>query len=100
MLYSGARAPQNVLLQAVKIMIFPDYTARVQQQRKSFTAVKVKMQAMQMKYTFLYPARLKAIHQGKMHFFDTAEEALTVLEELPRLTDGQRIRCLRDCPPP
>ena len=38
------------------IAIYPDYTRRVQEARKSFLSVKQKLKAMDIKYMLLYPA--------------------------------------------
>lgn len=63
-----------------RISLYPDYTMMVQRQRSS---VKKKLQAAQLKYALLFPARLKVIHDKKTHFFDSpneAEEWLEVME--------------------
>ena len=56
------------------ITIYPDYTKRVQESRKSFLSVKQKLRAMDIKYMLLYPARLRVIYNGQSHFFEQPEE--------------------------
>ena len=62
-------------------MLFPDYTAAIQQQRASFMGVKRKLRELQYKYALLFPARLKIMTDGKSHFFDNPPEAWSWLEQ-------------------
>ena len=63
------------------IMLFPDYTAAIQQQRSSFLTVKRKLHALNLKYALLFPARLRVTDDGKTHFFETPTEAWSWLEQ-------------------
>ena len=56
-------------------MIFPDYTAAVQQQRSSFTAVKRKLRELKLKYALLFPDKLRVEAFEKIFFFDNPKEA-------------------------
>ena len=82
---------RDAILQAVRlngdpkyenhvIHIFPDYTQKVQQLRQSYTGVKQKLRERNVKYMLLYPAKLKIIHNGKTHFFETPEEVWDWME--------------------
>ena len=62
------------------IHVYPDYTNKVQQMRKSFIEVKQKLRAMDIRYMLLYPAKLKVISQGKSHFFERPEEVWNWLD--------------------
>ena len=70
-------------------MIFPDYTLHVQQQRRSFLAVKQEMRAMQILYMLLFPAKLKVLHVGVAHFFVTPQEGWTWLEKSLQKNSGE-----------
>ena len=68
------------------ITIYPDYTQRVQEMRKSFLEVKQKLRAMEVKYMLLYPAKLRVIYKGQSHFFEKPEEVwqwLDMADQMP-----------------
>ena len=61
-------------------MLFPDYTAAIQQQRSSFLGIKRKLRELDLKYALLFPARLRVSINGKTHFFDSPVEAWSWVE--------------------
>ena len=63
-----------------KVMIFPDFTAAVSQQRATFLMVKRKMRELGLKYALLFPAKLKVMTDDKTLFFTEAELAWEWLE--------------------
>ena len=75
-----ARRLGSIKLNNYPVMLFPDYTAAIQQQRASFLGVKRKLRELQYKYALLFPARLKIMLDGKSHFFDSPSEAWSWLE--------------------
>ncbi|KAJ1185144.1 hypothetical protein NDU88_001939 [Pleurodeles waltl] len=56
-------------LQRRRDMFFPDYTFQVQKQRHSFDGVKKALQAKELKYSMLFPAKLCVIAEGKSWYF-------------------------------
>ncbi|KAJ1181440.1 hypothetical protein NDU88_006647 [Pleurodeles waltl] len=52
----------------------------VQLQRQSFTGVKCKLKELGYAYMLLYPAKLKVLHVGRSHFFQSPEAAWGWLE--------------------
>ena len=83
----AARSKENVECGGNRVLLFPDYTMRVQQQRRSFLAVKQKLRAMQISYMLLFPAKLKVLFNGKTLFFETPESAWDWVKERPNLVD-------------
>ncbi|KAJ1200957.1 hypothetical protein NDU88_004775 [Pleurodeles waltl] len=56
-------------------MFFPDYTIAVQKQHNSFLVVNRCLRELGLAYSLLFPARLRVVAAGTMHFFATPEEA-------------------------
>ena len=81
-----ARKLKTLEVENSKIMIFPDFTAAVQQQRATFIMVKRKMRELELKYALMFPAKLKVMSGGETFFFTEPEAALTWLES--RFPDG------------
>ena len=70
-----ARKSPPVKIENTTVNFFPDFTLRVQKQRRDFLAVKKRMRNQGIKYSMLYPARLRVAVHDKIIFFDTPEEA-------------------------
>lgn len=80
-----ARANEPLLYKDARILIFPDYTKQVQQQRQSFLAAKARLRDLKLQYALLYPARLRVIYRSRTHFFNTPEEVFQWTDETVRL---------------
>ena len=63
------------------VHIFPDFTAEVAKRRASFTNIKQKLRAADIKYGLLFPARLQISFNGGKYSFATAEEAVSFYAE-------------------
>ena len=75
-----ARKQPPVKIDNASISFFPDFTLRVQKQRRDFLAVKKRMRDQGLKYSMLFPARLRVITNNKTLFFDAPEEAWDWME--------------------
>ena len=75
-----ARARAHIQFENTKVLLFPDYTAAVQQQRRSFNEVKAKLRDMNLQYALIFPARLKINIKGRFCFFDDAQSVWDWLE--------------------
>lgn len=80
-----ARIKEPLLFNTARILIFPDYTHIVQQQRQSFMVAKVRLRGLQLPYALLYPAQLRVVYQSRTLFFDTPEEVFTWTDETVKL---------------
>ena len=58
-----------------------DYTLAVQHQRSTFLLIKNILRELGLKYSLLFPARLRVVQNGKVHFFDAPADAWTWIEE-------------------
>ncbi|KAJ1140116.1 hypothetical protein NDU88_006476 [Pleurodeles waltl] len=67
------------------VSIFPDYTQMVQEQRKSFVAVKQILQGYNLKNGLLFLAKLWVPYEVSVMFFYTPAEANDWLYSLPQL---------------
>ena len=76
----AARETENPQFENHKISIYPDYTQKVQDSRKSYLEVKRKLREMDIKYMLLYPAKLRVIHAGKSYFFKHPNEVWNWLD--------------------
>lgn len=52
----------------------------VQKLRAQFDEVKRRLRALQVSYAMLYPAKLKVVAKGDIHFFDTPKAATQWLD--------------------
>ncbi|KAJ1095320.1 hypothetical protein NDU88_000485 [Pleurodeles waltl] len=77
--YAGTQS--KLTYQNSAIMILPDYTKMVQQQRETFTKAKKRLQELNLLYMLLYPARMRVVYESQTHFFDTPEEVLHWTDE-------------------
>ena len=77
----AARAKGNLEVEGNHIMIFPDYTLAVQHQRSTFQAVKKRLRDLGLKYSLLFPAKLRVVFNGKAQFFDDPAAAWSWMEE-------------------
>lgn len=72
-----ARLKEPLTFNNARILIFPDYTRAVQQQRQSFTVAKARLRSLQLPYALLYAARLRVVYKSRTLFFDSLEEVFT-----------------------
>lgn len=83
MLLAEARKHQDLKYENARIMLFPDFSAETQRRRRSFTEVKRRLREMELKYSMLYPSRLRVQFKGSVKFFDTPQEACDWLDTNP-----------------
>ncbi|KAI4884966.1 hypothetical protein NFI96_003671 [Prochilodus magdalenae] len=69
------RAGRNLDYNGHKIYIFPDYTAEVLSQRRSFRDVMQALRALQVTHTLRFPAKLCVQHNGQLKSFTSPAEA-------------------------
>ena len=88
LILQSARKIQHLEVENSKVMIFPDFTAAVQQQRATFIMVKRKMRELDLKYALMFPAKLKVMLSGESFFFTEPEAAWAWLET--KFPEGSR----------
>lgn len=76
---SGALTIDNA-----KISLFPDFSAELQKQLAEFMDVKKRLRDFNLKYAMLYPARLRVVALGEVHFFDRPTSAAQWLDQEDR----------------
>ncbi|KAL7881038.1 hypothetical protein SRHO_G00032920 [Serrasalmus rhombeus] len=69
------RAGRNLDYNGHKVYIFPDYTAEVLSQRRSFRDVMQALRALQVTHTLRFPAKLCVQHNGQLKSFTSPAEA-------------------------
>lgn len=71
-----AREKGNIPFGNVKVAIFPDFSAEVQRRRQSFMEAKRQLRNHHLKYSMLFPARLRVEEDGWVLFFEDPEEVI------------------------
>ena len=77
----AARLAESLEIEGNRVMLFPDYTIAVQQQRATFVNVKHKLRDLGLKYALLFPARLRVILDNKSYFFTEPSDVWNWLEQ-------------------
>ncbi|PIO34345.1 hypothetical protein AB205_0040660, partial [Aquarana catesbeiana] len=70
----------DLRFQNTKLMIFPDYSVETQKLRKSFDQVKAVLRSRSIRYSVLFPARLRVQDGETTRFFTTPREASAWLD--------------------
>lgn len=78
-----SRSKGELRFQNTKLIIFTDYSVETQKLSKSFNQVKAVLWARSIRYSVLYPARLRVLDGETTGFFSSPREASTWLESLP-----------------
>lgn len=76
----AARLQGELKFENTKLIIFPDYTVEIQRQRKAFDHVRGLLRQKGVKYSMLFPARLR-VQEGE--FFTSPREAAAWAKTLP-----------------
>ncbi|KAL7881004.1 hypothetical protein SRHO_G00032580 [Serrasalmus rhombeus] len=74
------RAGCNLDYNGHKVYIFPDYTAEVLSQRRSFRDVMQALRALQVTHTLRFPTKLCVQHNGQLKSFTSPAEAARFVE--------------------
>lgn len=64
-------------------MLFPDYSIETQKLNRSFDSVKVALRTRGVKYSVLFPAKLRVVDGEAVWFFNSSKDAVSWLEYLP-----------------
>lgn len=67
-----------------RIVLFPDFSVDTQRLRRTFDQVKTQLRTKGMKYSMLFPARLRVVDGESTRYFTSPEEASHWLETLPQ----------------
>lgn len=65
------------------LLIFPDYSMETQHQRKSFDQVRAMLRKKGIKYSMLFPAKLRVQDGERVQFFTSPRDAAAWAETLP-----------------
>lgn len=75
MVLSESRKHPELRHENARMMLFPDFSAATQQQRRSFNEVRKRLRGKEKKCSMLYPSRLRVQYKGTVKFFENPEEA-------------------------
>lgn len=79
-LLAAAREKQDLRFNNARIMLFPGYSPEVQQRRHSFTEARRRLREKGLKFSLLYPSKLRVIDGDRAHFFTDPETAISWLD--------------------
>lgn len=77
---AAARDKQELRFNNAKIMLFPDYSPEVQQRRRAFTEVRRRLRDKGLKFSLLYPSKLRVADGDRTFFFTNPEAAISWLD--------------------
>ena len=78
----AARIKGSLKINNASVSLFPDYSPAVRASRAKYQHVKQKLREKTIQYSMLFPATLRVVHQGQVHFFQTPANALSWFESL------------------
>ncbi|KAJ1187423.1 hypothetical protein NDU88_004199 [Pleurodeles waltl] len=67
-------------VEGLRATFFPDFTLAVQARRATFLEMKQALREEGLRYSLLFPSKLKIILDGTTHFFQEPDEAWAWLE--------------------
>lgn len=76
-----ARERGNMQYGNTNVAAFPDFSNEVQKQRQQYQEVKRRLRILHLKYSMLYPARLRVEEDGRTHFFNDSKSASEWLDQ-------------------
>lgn len=79
----AARQQGDLQYNGARVSLYPDYSAALQRQRSSFLGVKRRLRDLGIKYSMIFPAKLRIIDGDRPQFFERPEGALHWLETRP-----------------
>lgn len=79
-----ARQTPNMEIQGMRVSIYPDFSAAIPKQRTKYTEVKKHLRAIPVIYSMFYPAKLWAVADGSVHFFENPVMATNWLDRHER----------------
>lgn len=70
-----ARKHPTLPYEHTNVHLYPDFTADLQKRRKTFTDIRRRLREREIKYSMLYPCRLRVQHGGSVKFFESPDDA-------------------------
>lgn len=77
-----ARMKGELIHMGARIHVYPDFSAGLVKKRRQFDAVKKSLRVADMKYSLMYPAKLRVMVEGKPKIFSSPEEAESFFQHL------------------
>lgn len=80
----------NMAIDNSKVSLFPDFSVELQKQHAKFIDLKKRLREHNLQYAMLYPARLRVVALGEVHFFDRPNAAAQWLDREDRALKAAR----------
>lgn len=78
----AARQKGKVMYQERQVMFFPDLSVEVQKQRRQYNDVKRKLHELNLDFGLIFPAKMRIMHEGRRHLFNTPGEVEAFIQRL------------------
>lgn len=75
-----AKEKGNIPIGNIKVAVFPDFSAEIQRRRQGFMEAKQMLRSRHLKYSMLFPTRLRAENGDCVLFFEDPQEVISCLE--------------------
>ena len=89
----AARLKDEIIIEGGRVVFFPDLSTEVQRHRKLFEGVKQSLRQMCEKYGFMFPAKMRILHNKSWHYFASpshAEELIRKMKKANTNHDAQK----------
>lgn len=81
MILTQSKKHQELRHENTRVMLFPDFKVATQQKRCSFNDVRKQLREKEIKYSMLYPSKLRVQYRGSVKFFENRMEACEWLDK-------------------
>lgn len=79
---NAARKKKTLQFEENRVMLFPDLSAEIQQQRRMFDGVKTRLHKLDIEFGLQFPAKMRIYHKGKMLTFLTPSDVEVFIREI------------------
>ena len=84
----AARLKGDIMVDRSRVMFFPDLSTEVLRQRKLFDGVKQSLRQMRKEYGFMFPAKLRILHNKTWHYFTSALQAEEFIRKMKKANNN------------
>lgn len=71
----------HISIQNSKVSVYPDFSVNIQKERAKFLAAKKKLRDLNVKYSMIYPSKLRVAHNNSVQFFHSPEDVFRWVEQ-------------------
>ncbi|TNN75584.1 LINE-1 type transposase domain-containing protein 1 [Liparis tanakae] len=91
----AARKKKTLQFEENRVMLFPDLSAEIQQQRRMFDGMKTRLHNLNIEFGLQFPAKMRIYHKGKTLTFLTPSDVEVFLREIETERAGDMTKFIR-----